>query len=445
MGQEMANALYQPLSPSQRPDLMPQYDMAPYQGAISSYDAPTNDTAAQLIAKHWFGDDKDGYAKAQRLLQFGRTMSMGLSDLPGDVIDTAKYAQAGDKGAALSSGANALMNALPLAAPYAPEAVEGLKKLHADESGVLTGPLSNTWDRLAANDASNMFEAGLSPEDIWRHSGLALSAMDRGKIMTGADRAGMYPSFRQEISDAPARWIPGPGGDHGAYQKQFGRIGDAWPWAGQEDLSLGEVLHHPELYKAYPELGDLPLTITQGSPHLGSYNSRESWAGGPSMELRQDTDIGTALHEIQHGIQNIEGWAPGGNPGRLDPMGAMQLQNDTRTLLNMPRGFDYSKVLEKYKDIVPPDIYKAMLSDPNTALFYLDDYGRQMNYLRSAGENEANIPTAQFQTRAAFNSLNMPTGSNALISPVSPPPWAYEKVRPQYQIYEKAQFLGRRK
>ena len=76
---------------------------------------------------------------------------------------------------------------------------------------------------------------------------------------------------------------------------------------------LGHVLNHPELYKEYPELRQIRTTVRVdplGDVHKGSFSSEGIYAqGADDYELKK-----TLLHEIQHAIQEKEGFARGGNP-----------------------------------------------------------------------------------------------------------------------------------
>jgi len=97
---------------------------------------------------------------------------------------------------------------------------------------------------------------------------------------------------------------------------------------GQSKTVLSQILDHPELYKAYPEIAKIPIEITvsaipksmrKGAGNSGSF----SVAKIAGQKLTADTikinaenvDIKTTIfHEIQHAIQEIEGFAKGGTP-----------------------------------------------------------------------------------------------------------------------------------
>ena len=89
---------------------------------------------------------------------------------------------------------------------------------------------------------------------------------------------------------------------------------------GHKDVSLAALLHYPELFRAYPELGRMRVRLyrEEGSgvggfyapggilPKEGSYIA---------LNMGYGTDPGrildTLLHESQHAIQSHEGWAMG--------------------------------------------------------------------------------------------------------------------------------------
>ena len=69
---------------------------------------------------------------------------------------------------------------------------------------------------------------------------------------------------------------------------------------------LPDILDHPELFKAYPELRDLDIRKTSKG---GSYTGGTLYFDGTRSSL---------FHEIQHAIQEIEGFAPGSSPGMFE-------------------------------------------------------------------------------------------------------------------------------
>lgn len=140
--------------------------------------------------------------------------------------------------------------------------------------GIFIGKGAKTWDALAAQKAKMLADMGTDPRTIWQQTG----------TWKGPDG-----KWRQEISD----------------EKSFYRGSKAAGSSYAEDVHL-----HPDLYKAYPAAGGSRVTE---SPHKG---------GSFNVDTRQitvgPTDANsTMLHEQQHQIQGLEGFAAGGSPSTM--------------------------------------------------------------------------------------------------------------------------------
>ena len=139
-------------------------------------------------------------------------------------------------------------------------------------------------DEIAAGEG--MLKRGESPTKVWQEMG----------------------TYRGTENHAPMKWeIP----DQKARLKKDapGWVGGGEDWAYQG--KLGELLHHPELFRNYPELADYNV-LGHRSPNAtgeGGFWKREreiDATGKNSREL-----LSTLLHEVQHGIQNLEGFDSG--------------------------------------------------------------------------------------------------------------------------------------
>ena len=154
--------------------------------------------------------------------------------------------------------------------------------------GMFAGLKSNTADLGAHETAQAMETAGKSPEEILKATGWFKNP-DEG--------------WRYEISDANARMkLPM---SEMLESKLFG------PTKGNYKLS--DVLEHPELYKAYPDVAEVPFTVREG--FMDYRKGLQGWRGDNGIGLTpyvQDP-LGTLLHEAQHEIQGKENWAQGGN------------------------------------------------------------------------------------------------------------------------------------
>jgi hypothetical protein len=78
---------------------------------------------------------------------------------------------------------------------------------------------------------------------------------------------------------------------------------------------LGDILSHPQLFKAYPDIAD--VTIVKKSPFLDFFRSIQGSYNDVTNEITVTPyavdPLSTLLHEVQHWIQNKEGFARGSN------------------------------------------------------------------------------------------------------------------------------------
>ena len=220
---------------------------------------------------------------------------------------------------------------------------------------MFVGENSKTWNKGNAAKAVKMEKAGVAPEEIW--------------AATGTFR-GPEGKLRQEVSDTGAKFQP-----------------TKWdqPYPEHTDIDMTNIssaLSHPELFKAYPQLGEANILLNPNITSLAEWNRAQPSVGinspfmqmnktvNPSVEvdwlkrmqdpkdpdywknqakyaikegfspreavkdMRQHMaetqqkisqmnqgvipgDPSIALHELQHGIQEVEGFAKGGSAKRM--------------------------------------------------------------------------------------------------------------------------------
>jgi site-specific DNA-cytosine methylase len=126
------------------------------------------------------------------------------------------------------------------------------------------------------------------------------------KMATGWER-GADGKWRYEMPDVKIKDTMDVGGGH-----IVKRYEDDMLWNGGK---LSRVIDAPELFKAYPQLKDVRIdtdAIMNDMPSNGEYNSKTNTITIHADELKYMNSI--LNHEIQHVIQDIEGFAKGGSP-----------------------------------------------------------------------------------------------------------------------------------
>jgi DNA repair protein RadC/GGDEF domain-containing protein len=152
-----------------------------------------------------------------------------------------------------------------------------------------------TW-----KNARTMLDAGEDPETVRKETGWFVSPYDS------------QPRF--ELDDSKARW------NERSLNKFLAKNPNTGAQIGL--LTMSDALDHKDLFRAYPQLKDMRLRIaispkegTDGYFRSGGGKDPEIFVQAPDFETLKEV----ALHEIQHAIQNIEGFARGGSPLDFEP------------------------------------------------------------------------------------------------------------------------------
>jgi hypothetical protein len=322
------------------------------------------------------------------------------------------------------------------------------------------GPKAKTWDQAKADAAARMEKAGVDPVDIWRQTG----------TFRGAD--GIQ---RQEISDVGARFLTDPERGEAAQVILSGidtlkqkikptKQKDLFPrqlteakkgvrerinraqdelWEYRSDPSQGvraeTIISHPELYKAYPELAD--MVVTTGGRGLSDSSMAQLATGKGVMEmdifdpgLRRNTTP-TALHEMQHAVQTLEGMSPGGSKTTAfsDPK-AFEILKRKRQELASPMTLDefkkawYGRAIPNMEKLEQEyaKYVKGYKVDPSIERIVQDEAAREY-YNRLAGEAEARATEARIGMSPAQRQQEYPYSSYDVLEEdlITKPPSEY--------------------
>lgn len=264
------------------------------------------------------------------------------------------------------------------------------------ERAIFIGPLARTWDDASNAKAIKMELEGATPQQIWQETGNFRSADGY---------------WRQEISDDVAKLTS----DQGVAQYRLN--------PETATFSVGpmqNVLEHPNLAAAYPDdvLNiETRLQRAPGATYSRGYDER--------IDLPVENTRSAALHELQHAVQEREGFSGGGTPSttRVDhpfPPELMPDINEYRALWKSLKGQERPKAayglsrretdLEDYWDSVyelkDPEIKKKFtdilerLESKRETLFGIDEgiFAKERSYemyRNLAGEAEARAVQAR--------------------------------------------------
>jgi len=239
------------------------------------------------------------------------------------------------------------------------------------------GTQAATADKHALASAQQRLDAGEDAETVRQDTGW---------------HKGKDGRWRFEISDEDAKLTIGYKGVALGKLINEGRYPDAV-------MPLADLLEHPALFAAYPALADMRVAFIKTNPNGGQRGSFD--AANKRITLSDDMAareaLSTLLHEIQHGIQNVEGFALGWSPSSPYPSGMREaVIASNRGMLQRLGAHDRSNPYS------PPESTLSEQEIESMAARNADDLSQRDNvYRRVAGEVEArNTQTRQKLTDA---------------------------------------------
>ena len=157
----------------------------------------------------------------------------------------------------------------------------------------IAGETSETADTSLLSIAEEMLDDGINPETIRKETGWF---------------KGYEGRWKYEIDDSVAVW-------HFDTAKPDPK---KLVYFGERIFKLPDLLEHPELYKAYPQLMNVTVWENSESKTTGYVVGRSTEA--ITIKSLEDTNFNKdiLMHEIQHIIQNIEGFATGASIEQFD-------------------------------------------------------------------------------------------------------------------------------
>jgi hypothetical protein len=248
-------------------------------------------------------------------------------------------------------------------------------------AGTFIGKNAKLWDKLAEQRFLQLEKAGMSPEQIWKETG----------TFRGLDN-----KLRQEFSDKNAT---------AAYTHL--------QESGTNRLAE-KAINNPLYEQNYPHLSNVSQLGLRENPQSGSfewsYFDNPQHGGGflvakaPNLnELK-----GVGVHEMQHGIQKLEGFSPGTNLQQVKMYEIPQVYLDRANKL-----MDEADKLNAQDKLAEAN---KKMSERNKIL----NQGKYAVYARNAGEAEA---------RTAQNRMNLTDEERRAMFPLNRGPYGLDVNR----------------
>jgi hypothetical protein len=304
----------------------------------------------------------------------------------------------------------------------------GVPALHGVAAAMFGGAKAATADLAKLNRARQMAEAGSDPKAIWKETGWFKGAEGEWKF---------------EISDETARFRNDP------REWQFNEARTA------AASTVQGALYHPKLTDAYPEVGEQgfgfgPSLMGESGMQLpGRLNVTANTADirdvASGRMPKRNNKFSTSLHEAQHAVQDVEGFARGGNPAEFEKVygdlsaNANKLQAARAVQMRMKHhsedAVQASEAIGEQAGVDPAllrqlvDAYpgEKLAQATEKATAQAKDYEPRSRYMRLAGEAEARLVQKRAdytdeQRRAIFplEDLDVPAGQLIVRRPEKP-------------------------
>jgi hypothetical protein len=258
-------------------------------------------------------------------------------------------------------------------------------------TGTMTGVKSRIFDKNALAQAQIMAADGVHPDVIHAKTG----------TFKGTDGR-----WRQELDDSTAK-----------FDEDWISKGDLTNKIGGSSAKLTEVVDHPDLFKAYPMLKDVKVVFDPQHPSAHWDVTKNEIVVGEHFKA----DKGTLYHEIQHAVQDIEGFAKGTFPGKAVVNFKLKLQDAVMPFV------DRMKELYKVGKERNLDEHESAEKKHLTHIITkFNEYAKAATdeayqfYMKSAGETEArNVDTRILMSGKERGNL---------------PPWYSEDLAKEHQI-----------
>jgi hypothetical protein len=290
--------------------------------------------------------------------------------------------------------------------------------------GMFVGKGARTWDAIQASKAKMLADMGTDARTIWKETGTwkgpdgkwrqeiddSSAQLENLSALKAKDKSAFEAQRTQLINEVKEQ-----GGKPTDMQKF--RMNQINNQAGISDAYrgvVGDVLKSDPLYSAYPSKADIPFNwMEMPTGTKGEYSPQSGVA--LNMGTFGDEAKSFMLHELQHGIQQKEGFARGGSPES-----AIKLISEAKIKEAEKLWPKFQKLEKSFKAGDTSVLPQMNLIEKQINQIYDVPEDPYKAYLRLAGEAEARATQSRMnmtpaQRRAMFPEESYDVPMNELI------------------------------
>ena len=228
---------------------------------------------------------------------------------------------------------------------------EAADVLNVAMGGTIAGRMAKTANPEMLKRADDMKAAGYSRDEIWKTTG---EEFNQPAFFDGDN------NLKWEIDDSAYKYTP----------ENLDKI--SFDDITVRDGTVARSTDHPAMLDAYPDLRDVqaidyPFRSKRGTS--GQYAPKDTKREYPASVTMWDSGINTKrstnIHELNHGIQDIENLPLGGSPS--------QFNNKNRDVLNLQRKQQSERLKDSGFDTWAEDLmlnnserYNSLLTEGNS-------------------------------------------------------------------------------
>ncbi len=288
--------------------------------------------------------------------------------------------------------------------------MENVGESKSEKKYLFAGDKAKTADKMKLATAKKMLESGADSETVRRETGWFKGYDGKWKfeindLQMDVSTAGKYtrdPEIKRYLDLMNKAYF-----EMTATQEELSELKKLDTSIGDRSIApgtLGDLIYHPALFQAYPELENVKIRFEEGlNDTRGVFNPEfNEIVLSKSLKTNPKQLKKTLIHEIQHAVQHIEEFAKGSSPEYWVKVRNEAIENVSGARANLDLWLEDIGYPQFAKESMSRVVAKEItLSEHWKAL---EDFKKNSKYARQIANSEREV--AEYERRLSeLNSL----------------------------------------